>query len=224
MTDSKYVSAKIYKIVDRGYNMCYFGSTIESLSKRMTRHRRHYTLHQEDRFSRVSVFDIFDEYGVENCKIELVEGFPCSSVEELNRREGFYIQNNACVNKNVAGRTVKEWYQDNKETRAEQARQWKVNNPEKVREINRRSLEKNQEKRAKKAAETLVCAVCGADYTRPHRTRHARSAKHRQALGENELGLLNIMDEDEEEPGQVQGQAKPQLSSPEAARSAGSSA
>ena len=41
---------------------------------------------------------------------------------------------------------------------------------------------------------------------------------------QNELGLLNIMDEDEEEPGQAQGQAKPQLSSPEAARSAGSSA
>ena len=39
---------------------------------------------------------------------------------------------------------------------------------------------------------------------------------------QNELGLLNIMDEDEEEQGQ--GQVKPQLSSPEAARSAGSSA
>ena len=42
---------------------------------------------------------------MENCKIELVENYACNSKEELNAREGFYIQNNECVNKLVAGRT-----------------------------------------------------------------------------------------------------------------------
>ena len=36
---NKYQNAKIYKIVDIGYNKCYIGSTCEELSQRMARHR-----------------------------------------------------------------------------------------------------------------------------------------------------------------------------------------
>jgi hypothetical protein len=39
---NRYENGKIYKIVDVGYNKCYIGSTCESLSKRMERHRKQY--------------------------------------------------------------------------------------------------------------------------------------------------------------------------------------
>jgi hypothetical protein len=34
---------------------------------------------------------------------------------ELDKREGEHIRNNNCINKYIAGRTMKEYYEDNKE-------------------------------------------------------------------------------------------------------------
>ena len=46
MDTNRYKHGKIYKITDVGYNKCYIGSTCESLSQRMTRHRSNYKIHQ----------------------------------------------------------------------------------------------------------------------------------------------------------------------------------
>ena len=112
---SKYQNGKIYKIVDVGYNKTYYGSTCESLSQRMTRHRAKYTAYLKGNITNTRSFDLFDEFGIENCKIELVENYPCNSKEELRRREGYYIKNNDCINKCVPCRTPAEYYQDENE-------------------------------------------------------------------------------------------------------------
>jgi hypothetical protein len=41
---NKYENGKIYKIVDIGYNSCYYGSTVQSLAMRMGGHRRNYNV------------------------------------------------------------------------------------------------------------------------------------------------------------------------------------
>ena len=61
-------------------------------------------LHQKMRKS-----DINDQY------IELYENFPCDNKEQLNNREGKVIREIATLNKNIAGRTIKEYYEQNKE-------------------------------------------------------------------------------------------------------------
>ena len=71
-----------------------------------------------------------DEYGVANCKIELIENYPCNSKEELLRREGEYIKNIECVNKCVAGRTAKEYKQEHKEYFNAKRREHYKNNKE----------------------------------------------------------------------------------------------
>jgi hypothetical protein len=112
---NKYQNGQIYKIVDNAYNMCYYGSTISKLCKRMGQHREKY----RKGILNCTVKKIFDKYGLENCKIELVELFPCNSKKELEAREGYYIKNNECINKNIVGRTKKEsnkiWEETNKE-------------------------------------------------------------------------------------------------------------
>lgn len=113
--NNKYSNGKIYIITDIGYNICYYGSTICNLSKRFAGHKTQYNEHKINNKRYVSVFKIFDEYGIKNCKIELVELFPCNNKTELLRREGYYIKNNDCINKLVAGRTQKECREDNKE-------------------------------------------------------------------------------------------------------------
>ena len=111
MSENKYEKGKIYKITDVAYNDCYYRSTIEPLTKRMIHHKHKYLNQNASQETCVrSVNSIFNKYGFENCKIELVENFPCASKEELAKREGHYIKNNECVNKqsNVAGRTKDE--------------------------------------------------------------------------------------------------------------------
>ena len=91
--DNKYKNAKIYKITDIGYNKCYIGSTCEALSQRMARHRIHYKSDLNGTTKRPTrSIQLFNEYGVENCKIELIENYPCISKAELLRREGEHIE------------------------------------------------------------------------------------------------------------------------------------
>lgn len=107
--ENKYQNGKIYKIVDVGYNKCHIGSTCENLSKRMSRHRSDYgTWLKGSKRHYTSVFDMFEEFGVKNCKIELIEKYICSDPWELRRQEGYHIQQHNCVNKYIAGRTQQE--------------------------------------------------------------------------------------------------------------------
>ena len=115
MGDNKYQHGKIYKVVDHAYEKMYIGSTIQTLSNRMSEHRGHYKNWKDGLRHKLSLFDIFDEYGTDNCRIELLEAFPCKNKDELRQREGFHIQHNQCANKVVAGRSKKQWEEDNKE-------------------------------------------------------------------------------------------------------------
>ena len=114
---SKYQNGKIYKIVNVGYNKCYIGSTCEELSQRMARHRHSYNTYLKSNKNLERSHLLFDEFGIENCLIILVEQYPCNSREELLRKEGEHIKNTECVNKYVAGRTVAEYESENKEQR-----------------------------------------------------------------------------------------------------------
>ena len=100
-----YSKGQIYKIVDLGFNSCYVGSTIETLPQRMTKHRNCYKRYLEDRMNYLYVFKLFEEYGVENCKIYWIEDCPCNTKKELEAREGYWIEKMDCVNKRMEGRT-----------------------------------------------------------------------------------------------------------------------
>ena len=113
---NKYHNGKIYKIVDVGYSKQYIGSTTESLSMRMARRRSDYKRKNEGKkVPIVSSLLLFDEFGVENCKIELIEYCKVDTKDELVRCEGDYIKNSDCVNKQVAGRTKEEYRIENRQ-------------------------------------------------------------------------------------------------------------
>lgn len=107
-----YQNGKIYKIWDIAYTKCYVGSTCESLSKRFSRHKSTYKDFKEKNGNFVSVFLLFEEFGIENCKIELIENYACNSKEELFKREGHYQKECICVNKYIAkGKDITEYKQ-----------------------------------------------------------------------------------------------------------------
>ncbi len=105
-----YENGKIYKLECNG--LVYYGSTIQTLQKRLIDHICHYNIYLRDNKHYLSSFDILK---LEGYKIELVEDYPCSSKKELELREKYYITNFECVNKYIPKRTDKEYYQANKE-------------------------------------------------------------------------------------------------------------
>ena len=150
--ENKYKNGKIYILVDTAYTKQYIGSTCEKLSRRRSRHissYKYYQAHpdQEHRFT--TSFCMFDEFGIDNVKVELFENYPCNNKEELLKREGFYIRKNDCVNKCIAGRTTKErqqmWQEQNKETMKEKKHEYYLNNKEYFQEQGKSYRETNKE-------------------------------------------------------------------------------
>lgn len=109
-----YNNGKIYKIVPNQGDEVYIGSTTrDRLCQRMEGHRSAYFRFKNGKGGKITSCDLFDKYGIENCEIELIELVNCNSKDELHVRERFWIKSSNCVNKNIAGRSKKEYYQDN---------------------------------------------------------------------------------------------------------------
>ena len=146
INNNKYQNTKIYKIVDISYTGKYIGSTYDTLSSRMTKHRCDYRRFKKGEYHYVSVFDLFDKYGLENCKIELIEHYPCENIDEQRKREGYHIQNEDCINKRVAGRDSKQYYREHIEWATEYNKQYRQANMEVLREKGKEYREKHKEK------------------------------------------------------------------------------
>ena len=162
-----YKNSKVYKIWSPNGDKIYVGSTTKTLlCQRMSAHREDFKRWKAGNYHFVSSFLLFEEYGVKNCLIELIESKEFNSKDELKQLEGKYIRDLDCVNKKIEGRTKKEYYQDNKEHIVEYRNQYRVDNKEKIK------LHKSAQ---------FTCA-CGSSYTNCHKLRHERSIKHKLFL------------------------------------------
>jgi len=117
---------KIYKIQSMNNpERVYYGHTCQTLAQRFTRHKSN---HNKTASKQI--------IGLGDAIILLVEDYPCESENEARAREGFYILNNPCVNKQVAGRTQKEstkaCYEAHKLERIEYAKEYNSNHKEKI--------------------------------------------------------------------------------------------
>jgi hypothetical protein len=111
-----YSKGKIYKIVadtDEEYKP-YVGSTIESLSRRMAGHRGNYKGWKKGG-RKCTSFDLFERFGVENCKIILLEEYQCDSIMKLLQKEREWFDTIECCNKVIPYRSVEEKFEQNKE-------------------------------------------------------------------------------------------------------------
>ena len=192
---NRYEKCKIYKI-DVGYNKCYIGSTCEELSQRMARHRSKYTQYLKGKTYRNTVFTIFDEFDVENCKIEWIEDYPCNSKKELEAREGYYTNKNKCVNKREEGRSKTEWYQDNRGTKIKKSNDYFYNHREYCNTMRKayhqecrdndietcnKYYQQNKDRLNQIKREIVICQS-GSKVSKTHLRRHEKTEKHHQWL------------------------------------------
>lgn len=111
-----FMEGKIYRIVS-GSGKQYIGSTTEKLSQRLARHRQYI---KDKTHQCISSVQLLQEDP--NCRIILIEDYPCQNSNELRAREQYWIDNMDCVNKNRALRTKEDSIQDAKK-RCEEKRE-----------------------------------------------------------------------------------------------------
>jgi uncharacterized GH25 family protein len=109
----------------------------------MDGHRREYKKYLDgEKHKLISSFKIL-EY--DDAFIELYENYPCDSKEELFRKEGEVIRefSEMCVNKQITGRTKKEYYEDNKDKIKEKQKKRYEDKKEIISEKAKKYREKN---------------------------------------------------------------------------------
>ena len=117
-----YSKGKIYKLWSPSTGLTYIGSTCQSIAMRLAGHVRSKKCHDIGKYNYVTSFEIL-EYN--DYRIDLIEEYPCENRMQLNKREGEIITQIDCINKNIAGRTQKQYYEANKETLNKQSKQYR---------------------------------------------------------------------------------------------------
>jgi hypothetical protein len=120
-----YQNGKIYKIINYENDDIYIGSTCETLSQRIAKHRADLKRYINGERHYITSFKILEKT---SATIILLENYPCNSKEELTAREAFYIKENDCVNKIIPLRTDKQYREDNKDVLSEKAKDRYKNN------------------------------------------------------------------------------------------------
>lgn len=168
---NKYANAKIYKLIGNEENtLIYVGSTCEEyLSNRFSGHKATYKRWKNGIDSKKTMsFELFEKYGIINCKIILLEQCKdITNIDQLRMVEQKWIDSMECINKvkayipeenikeehNKANRKYKahnkkkiaQYYQDTKEHVKERSAKYYEDNKEHVSERGKIYRENNVE-------------------------------------------------------------------------------
>ena len=180
-----YNNGKIYKIepiCEHEEGEIYIGSTTkELLCQRMTAHRKDYNRWKNGKRCLTTSFNLFEKYGIENCKILLLEEVNVNSNDELKAREAYYIKILSCVNKYMPLRTKKEWENDNKELISQKKKIYREINRDIILGKQKFIRESNKQKIREKAKEIISCE-CGSCVRKDFKSKHMKTTKHIQYI------------------------------------------
>ena len=104
----------IYKLESQEDDKFYIGSSKHNINLRFSQHRARYNHFLEGKGKKYTAFEILK---YPTCSIELLEEIKYNNKEELLMKEKQYIKDNInnVINKNIPNRSLKEYYQDNKQ-------------------------------------------------------------------------------------------------------------
>jgi hypothetical protein len=167
----------------------------------------------QDKCKNYKLYQEMRRLGQQAFNIELIENYPCASKGEINKREGYWIRElKATLNKQIAGRTPKEYRNENKEQILETKKEYYSKNIDKIKEQKKEYYKQNQEQKKelvksyykqnadqikeyqkeyrRKNADALkegyskehMCPVCWGTYTGWSKLRHERTQKHIKAI------------------------------------------
>jgi len=82
-------------------NEVYIGSTFNELKFRLRGHKNSYVLWKEGKCNKCLVYDIFDKYNIDNCKMVLIKEYEVCDRRHLEVYESLWILKLKSINKNI---------------------------------------------------------------------------------------------------------------------------
>ena len=116
-----FTKAKIYKITNDYNDDVYVGSTCDTLGRRFSCHKCDA---RREKHQNRPLYKLINEIGSERFRIQLICDYPCDDKYQLRQKEGEYIRQIGTLNKNIAGRTDKQYEQETKEQRREYKKEY----------------------------------------------------------------------------------------------------
>ena len=182
IVDKRYENGKIYTIKHPENDNIYVGSTINSLNERFGKHKDHNTC---------SLYKYVNG-NFDGWYIELYENYPCKNKYELERREGEVTRLIGTINECIAGRTYKEYYEDNrdklleyhkeyyeanKDKLLEGMKEYRESNKDKIAEYKKQYRQANKEKIAEQRKQRVICDRCNFEGNKYSLPRHKKTQK-----------------------------------------------
>ena len=209
MSDNKgqnrYENGKVYKLIDQESEYFYIGSTCDTLSKRLCRHKA-----VAKTKPNIKVYKVFNDIGWDNIKIVLIEEHCLENKEQLLREENkiimMYKDDEKCLNSLFAWvglehkEYCKKYYQDNilrlkeksneyrqehKEEKNQYLRQYRQDNKEKLREFEKARYIKRRDAELERMAQKYTCE-CGRIITVGNKSIHEKMKIHKRFILEKE--------------------------------------
>jgi hypothetical protein len=146
----RYADSKIYALWCED-EYFYIGSTIETLGRRLSRHKQ-----DSKTFKTRRVYAHINELGWDSVRIELLESFSCNSRKELLEKENEYIcsliNDNMCLNEKAAQLTEEEllerhsaYRQEHRDKILAYKERYRKEKADQIAAYNKAYVEKNQE-------------------------------------------------------------------------------
>jgi len=148
---------RIYKIVSGQTNECYVGSTFNELKYRFRQHKNDYKQWKDGLRWGCASFDVFDKYGIDNCRMLLIKEYKVEDRKHLQMYEQLWINKLKSINKlsafviepvlkKMIAERDKKNYKENKERILEQKKKYYEENKEQLLEKNKKYRKENKEK------------------------------------------------------------------------------
>ena len=203
-----YSETKLYELIShdqQGNPVVYRGHTTQPLHKRLSEHHKKYKVWLKDNTK--AYYSSYEVLKHGNARIELVRVIHCNNVMEAKRAEGLFIREAPCVNKYIAGRTLKEWndehkdkisedhkkyyqehkdeikayckkyHQEHKDEKKAYKKKYREEHKEEFKQKHKNYYQENKEKWSEK-----VTCECGIEIQRVSLLRHCKSKKHLDAV------------------------------------------
>lgn len=178
-----YQNGKVYTIRNLSdKELVYVGSSCQKLCARWMDHKSRC---KQTKYHNIKLYKVMNDMGVDNFYIELYEEFPCQNKEQLTKREGEVIREIGTLNQVIAGRSSKEYFQENKELILEKAKKYYKYNNEEILErkkeyynsVAKLKYENNKETLLQSRKEKIICE-CGSTVRKADFSQHIKTKKH----------------------------------------------
>ena len=155
---------KIYKIISAQGNECYVGSTFNTLRDRFKCHKYKYKEYKKGKGDNVTSYELFDKYGIDNCRIVLIKEYEVCDRTHMEAYETLWINRLKSINKfnpfrinkfaykqyyeknkDKLNKYAKEYREQNKDMILYKSKQWREQNKDKVKEQHKQWREHNKE-------------------------------------------------------------------------------